>query len=462
MFQTNDSLISTLLRLSGPILASSALQTLYQTVDLVWMGRLNTEAVATVAASYPMIALLTGLYTGLLTASFVFVAQYSGAQNTAMLARVAAQSLVLMLLTSVAFSCAGIASALPLLHLMGIDAALLKHANSYVRISVVGVSFVSAVGLYASVMRGQSKVRAALYMTALGVMLNMVLDPLLIFGLGRIPGRGVTGAADATVIAQTLTAGVAVYRLCQGDCGMKLQGSDFIPDIPLIKRIVLLGAPASFMACIDPIALFVYTSIVASFGTVAVAVNGVALRIFAFSVLLQTGMSSAAGILVGAAMGTGDTARAQTVGIRSTWMLLVISIALGVLVFVCANPLVGIFVPPSATVIMEGARAVKWMALCVPFVGVWLGLASTFTSSGDTLFPMIATFTIYWTVEIPLGWMLSKHTGMRTDGLWITYPVSAFVAALAALVWFRLGRWKSLNITGAKGTELSLAKQFGL
>lgn len=450
MLQTNENLTATLLRLSGPILAASALQTICQTIDLIWVGRLDTESVATVGACYPIIALLTGLYTGLLTATFVLVAQYCGARDGVMLARVAAQSLVLLAITSIVFSSAAIVNALPLLHLMGIDAALIKHATTYVRISLVGVGFVSAVGLYASVMRGQSEVRAALYMTALGATLNMALDPVLIFGVGPISAGGVTGAAYATLLAQATTTVVALRRLCRGDCGTKLRAKDFIPDIALMKQIILLGAPASFGACIDPVALLVFTGIVASFGTVAVAVNGVALRIFAFSVVLQTSISSAIGILVGAAMGAGHTTRAQTIGARSTCTLFVISIALGVLAFSFAKPLVSIFVPPNTSVIMEGTRAVRWMAVCFPFVGTWLGLTGTFTSAGDTLFPMVSTFVIYWTVEIPLAWVLSRHTGMGTEGLWVTYPVSAFVGALAGLVWFRLGRWKRMDLTGVQ------------
>jgi putative MATE family efflux protein len=447
---TRDTLLLSLLRLSGPILVANIFQTACQTVDMVWVGRLDTDSVAAVAACYPIIALVTGLYAGLLTSSFVMVAQYCGARDRDMVDRVAAQSLILMGILAIAFSFAGSVAAPYLLRMMGINAALIRHASAYLQISLLGLGFVGAVNLYGSIMRGVGAVRAALCMTALGASLNIVLDPVLIFGVGPIHAQGLTGAAYATLISQAVTAAVALSRLYAGRNGVRLRPDYLIPDFSLVKRLAFLGAPASFGACIDPVALLVFTGIVASFGTLAVAVNGVALKIFAFSVVLQQSMSTAVGILVGAAMGAGDVARARSVGLRSTWTLFAISIVFGVLVFAFAAPLVSFFVPPSPALIDEGARAVRWMALSFGFVGAWLGLASTFTSAGDTLFPMAAMFVIYWTVEIPVAWGLSKHTSMGTEGLWATYPLSSFAGALVAVIWFRYGRWKRIDITGAR------------
>lgn len=446
-----DRLISPLFRLSSAILLANISQTVYQTVDMVWVGRLDTEAVATVGVCYPVIGLLTGLYTGLFTASFVLVAQYNGARANARVNHVVAQSLILVGIASIVFSGLGVITSSLLLRLIiGSHTEGLSHALRYLQVSLIGCAFVSVVSLYGFMLRGLGAVRAALHITALGVVINIVLDPLLIFGAGPIPGQGVVGAAYATLIAQAATTVVVLFRLYRGRFGIELRACDFAPDWALIKRILRLGIPASLQACIDPVALFVFTGIVASFGTIALAANGVALRIFAFSVILQTSISSATGILVGAAMGAGDTVRARRVAVRSTWILFVISIVLTIPVFAFATSLISIFVPSNELVITEGARAVRIMSLSFGFVGAWLGLASTFTSSGDTLFPMITTLVIYWTVEIPIAWVLSKHTDLGTAGLWISYPASAFAGAAAGLIWFRLGRWKEIDLIGAR------------
>jgi putative MATE family efflux protein len=443
-----EALNSELISLAWPILLANILQTLYQMINMFWVGSLDTKSVAAVAACYPMIGLLSGLYGGLLAASFILVAQYAGARNQSRVNCVTAQSLILMATMSVLFAGGGFAASSLLLRLMGISADVIDPATRYLQVSLLGGSFVFAVSLYGSIMRGLGEVKVVLYLTALGVMLNMALDPLFIFGVGPIPAGGVTGAAYATLASQGITAAVALHRL-SGSRGVKLVIADFVPDFALLKRLVVLGAPVSLEACMDPIALIILTGLVASFGTIAVAANGVGLRLFAFAAVFLSSVSAANGILVGRAMGAGDTKRGEAIAVRSTWMLFGVSMLLGLLEFSFAIPLVRLFVPADPALIQEGARAVRLMALSLGFVGVWMGLASTFSSAGDTLFPMIATVVIYWTVEIPAAWALSRHTALGSGGVWMSYPVSASTAMIVGMLWFKVGRWKGIDLTGA-------------
>lgn len=445
------ALVSTLFRLSWPIFLANVAQTVYQTVNMFWIGCLDVKSVAAVSACYPIIALLTGLYTGLLTASFVLVAQYSGADDQSQVNCVTAQSLILLVMVALFLAGSAFIASHRILDLIGLRADIIGEATPYLHISLLGGCFTFLVGLYGSVMRGRGEVRMVLYVTALGVVLNMLLDPLLILGGGPVRAGGVVGAAYATLAAQGATAVVAVRGLSSGGLGAKLRVSDFVPNGRLLKRLVMLGAPAAFMGAMDPISLIVLTGIVARFGTIAIAANGVALKLFGSAMILLSSTSTAVGILVGRAMGGGDARRAERLAVQSTWILLAISAILALLVIAMRLPLIKLFVPVDPALIAEGGRAIRMMSLCFVFVAIWLCLSSTFSSAGDTVFPMIATVTIYWTVEIPVAWILSKYTAMGTEGIWVSYPASAGVAAIVAIIWFKVGRWKLIDLTGVRG-----------
>jgi putative MATE family efflux protein len=196
---TEGSILLALLRIAGPVVVSTMLQSSYQLVNTFWVGRLGAAAVAAVAVSAPITFLLVVLGGGLSVAGSVFVAQYSGARQHQMVSHVAAQTILMVVLVSVALSIAGSLAAVAVLRATGIAPDVLALGSSYVRITFLGLVFSYGFMMFQAILQGIGEVRFPLRIIAATLLLNALLDPLLIFGWGPIPGLGVRGAAFATV-----------------------------------------------------------------------------------------------------------------------------------------------------------------------------------------------------------------------------------------------------------------------
>ncbi|QQO22656.1 polysaccharide biosynthesis C-terminal domain-containing protein [Bradyrhizobium diazoefficiens] len=212
-----------LLALSMPIILGNLLQTGYQLTDAFWVGRLGAPAVAAVAVSFPVTFLVIALGSGLAMAGAVLIAQYAGAGRQDMVDHVAGQTMMMVLLTSVVLGAAGYLLAPGLLTLLGVAPDVRAGALGFMRVSFLGVVFVFTYAMFQALMRGIGRTRLPLLIVLGTVLLNFALDPLFIFGWGRLPGAGVVGAAMATVVTQALAAAVGMAILLQGRQGIHLK-----------------------------------------------------------------------------------------------------------------------------------------------------------------------------------------------------------------------------------------------
>jgi putative MATE family efflux protein len=317
---TEGPIFKSLITLAVPIIFANILQSAYQLIDTFWVGRLGQEAVAAVSISFPVIFLLISFGGGLAIAGTILVSQYEGKGDKRNVNYVSAQTMLMLLVISVFLTIIGYYASPGLMRLMGAEPDVFLGAVSYLRISFLGLIFMFAYFVFQSLMRGVGDVKTPMYLVFVTVLLNLVFDPLFIFGYGPIPGYGVSGAALATVGTQGIAAVVGIYILFSGKYGIKLSLKDMKPDINLINRMIRLGFPASIEQSTRALGLTVLTLLVASFGTVIVAAYGIGSRILSFVIIPALGLSMATSTLVGQNIGAGKVNRAEEVAKVSGWI----------------------------------------------------------------------------------------------------------------------------------------------
>lgn len=293
------NVLSTLVRFSVPIVFVSVLQAGYQLIDAFWVGRLGENAVAAVSITFPVLFLLMALGLGMSLAGSTLVAQYRGAGNSKLVNHVTAQTLLAFAAASVVLTIVGYVAAPHILSAMGAGSAIYADALVFMRISILGMSFLFAFIMFQAIMRGIGHPGPALAIVAGTVFLNFLLDPLFIYGYGMIPGYGVAGAAAATFVTQAISAVAGFALLFSGKYGIRLHRADLVPDFAILTRMLRLGVPASVEQSSRAIGFGLMTTLVASFGTHSLAAYGIGSNLMQFIVIPAVGLSMATAALVG-------------------------------------------------------------------------------------------------------------------------------------------------------------------
>jgi putative MATE family efflux protein len=439
-------ILRSLLTLAVPIVSANVLQAGYQLIDAFWVGRLGGAAVAAVSLSFPVMFLMFAIGGGLSIAGSTLIAQYVGARNEEMVSHVAGQTLLMVVIVSLLLGTIGYTAAPALLRLMGVAPDVYPGALGFMRVSFVGLVFNFTFFVFQAIMRGIGRPTLPVYIVLGMVFLNFILDPLLIFGWGPVPGYGVMGAAIATLSTQSIAAiiGIAVLRL--GRHGIHVRRKDFIPDFRYIKRAFFLGFPASIEMSARAMGLVVMSFLIASFGTLTLAAYGVGSNILQVVIIPAMGLSMAVSTLVGQNIGAGNIDRAARIGRLGAWVGFCSLSSIGLIVFLFAPQLVAFFVPSDVNVIAAGSTFLRTVALSWGFMGVQFALTGVLRASGNMVISMGLTLVSQWVLQFPLASVLSKHTGLGPQGLWWAFPIANVVTALITIGLYANGDWKKKRL----------------
>jgi putative MATE family efflux protein len=434
---------SALARLALPMVAGNLLQTGYQLTDAYWVGRLGAAAVAAVAVSLPVMFLVIAAGAGLAIAGATLSAQYMGAGRQDMINHVAAQTMVMVALTSAVFASAGCALAPHLLRAIGVAPDVYDGALGFMRVSFMGIIFVFVYAMFQALMRGIGRMAMPLLILLLTVALNFLLDPLLIFGFGPLPPLGVVGAAMATLITQALAACLGMLVLLRGQHGIQLTWRSLRPDPAYVRSAFLLGLPGTVEVssrCLGPMAL---SFIATGFGTPVIAAYGVGTNILVLVTIPAMALSMAVSTFAGQNIGAGNYRRAFKAALLGAAAGFVILTVLGAAAFVFAPSLVALFIPGEPDVIALGARFVRIMCLAWGGIGVQLCTIAALRASGRMFAAMLIAVLSQFVIQLPMAVLLSKSAGLQSDGLWWSFPVAGIAAATISAAWLAQGRCTS-------------------
>jgi len=435
-----------LLTLAFPIILSNLFQAMYHLTDSFWVGRLGGSALASVSICGPIIFLAFSIGLGFAVAGSTFAAQYFGAKNHEMVNHTTAQTILVISLISLLLSSTGFIFAPNLLQFMGATSDIFPMALSFLRISFISVIFNFSFFIFQSIMRGIGKVKIPLFIVIGTVLINFIIDPILIFGFGPIPPFGPSGAALATLITQSLAAIAGFIILFGSKWGLDLKFHHFRLDLKFIKKAFLIGLPASIEQSSRNLAMIVMISLIAGFGTTAIASYGAGTNLIQIAILVGLGLAAANGTLVGQNIGAKDMIQAVRVSKLSAVISFFILSFIGLIVFLFSRQFISFFIPSDSAVIDGGSHFIRIVALGFGFIGLHMSFGHVFLAAGKSSTSMTLTLLSQWLIQIPLAYFLSQHTSLGINGLWIALPVTNITIAFIAFLIYKKGSWQKVQI----------------
>ncbi|MEI8140250.1 MAG: MATE family efflux transporter [bacterium] len=442
---TTGSVWQGLIGLAWPMFVSTTLQNLQSVIGLFWVGRLGSDSVAALAMSGTLLMMLFPVVMGLSTGTIAIVARSVGAGNPAEAAEVGGQSLLAALICGVIAGVAGWYWAGDLCRWQGATGEVARLGTQYLGISFLGCFTVFILFIGNSILQASGNTVIPMYAMVLATVLNLVLDPIFIFGLLGMPRMGVEGAALAMVLAQSVAVVVVLRALVRGKSGVKVGLAAWRLRLDPIWRIMKVGIPSSGQMLSRSLMSVALMWIVAKYGTNAVAAYGIGVRFHMMALMPAFVLGNAAGAIVGQNLGAGRPDRAQRVAWLATGLdaIIMFVLALGLTIF--ATPLVRLF-DPSPEVVLAGASYLRITSFFHVLAALSIVLGRALQGAGDTVAPMVATIVGLWGVQIPLAIFLARHMTPSTDGIWWSVGIAILVNGLMVTFWFMTGRWKTRKV----------------
>jgi len=444
---TEGPILQSLITLSIPVIFANFLHTAYQLTDTFWVGRLGSVAIASVSLSFPIIFLIVSLGGGLTMAGTILVAQYKGKNDIDAVDYITSQTLLTVFIVSAVLGCLGYFLSPFIVGIMGAEKDVFINAVSYLKISFLGAIFVFTFMVFQSLMRGVGDVKTPMYIVLITVTLNVIIDPLFIFGYGPFPSLGVTGAAVATIITQGLSAGIGIYMMLKGNHQIKLRFYNLKPDFSLIKKMFKLGLPSSIEQSTIGLGMNLMIFLVSGFGTVALAAYGIGTRIQGFIIVPTLGLAMAVSTLVGQNIGAGKVERAVSTVRTAATISFVFLTFIGIITFIYAQKISSVFIPGEEETIRSSTLFIRTIALSFGFIGIHHTLNGAFIGSGNTITSMALSIISLWLLRFPFAYILSHFAGMQERGIWMAFLLTNVLGAIITALWFLRGTWKKKRIT---------------
>lgn len=430
------------LLLAVPMVLELMLESTFAVVDIWFVARLGPSAVATVGLTETFLFLLYSVGIGLAMAVTAVVARRVGEGDRAAAAVSAAQAIWIAVLASLPFAVAGIVWARELLQLMGADAWTLTHGVRYLQWMLGGNAVILLLFVGNAIFRGAGDAAVAMRVLWLANGLNIVLDPILIFGLGPIPALGVEGAAIATVIGRGAGVALQAWVLLRGSQHIRVLRAQLAPEWATLGRIVRTSLGGIGQMIVAMTAWIFLMRILAAIGSEAVAGATIAIRLMMFTLMPAWGMSNAAATLVGQNLGAGAPQRAEAAVWRIGWYNMAFTVAVSVLFFALPRELIGLFTDEPAVVAI-GAEWLRILSYSYFVYGWWMVSVQAFNGAGDTVTPTKINLVFFWLIQIPLAWLLALQLGLRATGVFWAVFVSETSVGLFTLWLFTRGGWKT-------------------
>jgi putative MATE family efflux protein len=352
-----------------------------------------------------------------------------------------AQAIFLGLLVSLAVGIPSLIYAPQLLRLMGAPPEVIASGTGYARIALGGCGAIVMLFLNNAIFRGAGDAAIAMRLLWVSNILNLILDPCLIFGLGPFPRLGVTGAALATFTGRSLGVLYQFYRLMKGTERVRIPPSLLRLNPRVMWRLIRVSLTGILQFAIANTSWIAMVRIVSVFGAAALAGYTIAIRIVIFVILPSWGLSNAAATLVGQNLGAGHPERAEQAVWRTGLYNMLFLGLIGVVFIFFATPLVRLFTQDPAVVPLA-ASALRILSYGNIAYAYGMVMLQAFNGAGDTVTPTIVNFFGFWVLEIPLAWWLSLHQGLHSTGVFLSIVIAQAAVAGTGIVLFRRGKWK--------------------
>lgn len=438
---TEGSLSRAILLLSIPMVLEMMMESLFALFDTFFVAKLGSEALATIAYTESMMTIFYAVGIGFSMATTALVARRIGENKKKEASMVASQAIIVGVIFSAFFAIPGIFFPKELLRLIG--AAPETVASGYLFTSYM-LSFnivIMLLFIINAVFRSSGDAAISLRVLVVANLINIVLDPCLIFGLGPFPELGIKGAAIATVIGRGTAVVFQFYILFRGKVRIKVHLKDFRLRIKTILKLVKLSYGGIGQYLIATSSWVILIRILSEFGDDAVAGYQVAIRILVFTLLPSWGLSNAAATMVGQNLGAKKPDRAE----KAVWKTAFINV--GFLMFFAtlfiydSGYFIRLFVDDEA-VVAYGSKALMVISIGYLCYAFGMVMPQAFNGAGDTATPTWINFISFWLIQIPVAYSLSMLLGWNVDGVFYSIVIGETVLAVLGIILFKKGKWK--------------------
>ncbi|MBW2983588.1 MATE family efflux transporter [Candidatus Woesearchaeota archaeon] len=438
---TNGSVTKNILHLAWPMMVAFTLHVGFNLIDTIFVGRYSALALASISITFPVIFLIIALASGVGIGVTSFIARLIGAKKVNKAKDVAKHGLILAFFMWIFFVVAGLAFAKPLFMFLGAEGEILSMSLKYAYTIFIGSFFMFFAFIGNSILRGEGDTKTPMKIMALATVVNIILDPLMIFGLWVFPELGIFGAALATVIARSISAFVILGYLFKGNALVKL---DFkLPkfDFRIIKEIFEVGIPASLSQSVMSLGMFFMMKIVSFFGPYAIAAYGLLGRLDSVAILPALGIGSAVITIVGQNVGAKKFDRAEGTVWKSGLLAAVFMECVGIIFFIMPRLWITIF-NKHPDIISYGVSYLRIVSLTYAFIGLGIIIGAAFQGAGKGYPSLMLTIIRLFVLNIPLALIFAFVLGLGLEGVWMGIMTSIILSGIISAVWFKLGTWK--------------------
>ena len=447
---TQGSLLRHLLRLAGPIIFSYILQDAFNIIDMIFVGRLGPGAIAAVGVSGNLLRLIGVFSLGISTGAGIMVAQYLGARNLAQAEHIAMQAILLAVFFSIGVTLIGYPLAEQGLRAVRmVDPEVLRLGTTYMHIVLVGISTMFLSMTLGSIFRAGGDAVTPMVVLVFSTLINIVLDPLLIFGLWGFPKLGVAGSAYATLIGRGVGVIVLLYLCWSGRAPVSLRRVQFRADLVEMIDILRLGVYSSMQGFWRHFSRLGFLWVIGPYGKTVVAAYTICMRLRILVMNPGFGIANSVAPLVGQNLGANQIERAEKSARVANILGAAIMAVIGAVFLIFPQTFVRIF-SPDANVIEIGAVYLRFLSPTFGFIAFSLVLGKALNGAGDTFSPMIITLVSQLVIGLGLVVLLSYFIGL--NGVWLGIALSNIVQGVAMWAWYHTGRWKTIKVVKKKAS----------
>jgi putative MATE family efflux protein len=438
---TEGSIGRAIALLSIPMVLEMAMESLFGVVDIFWVAHLGADAMATVGLTESFLTIVFALAMGLSMATTAIVARRTGEKNPEAASLAATQAILVGVVISIVLGIAGYLLAPDLLRAMGATESIIKTGAGFTRTILGGCITVTLLFLINAVFRGAGDAAIAMRVLWIANAVNIILNPLLIFGIGPFPQLGIAGSAVGTTIGRGVGVAYQLWVLTRHSHRIQVKPRHWRFDLDVMTRLVKLSIGGILQYLIGVASWIALIRINAFFGPAAIAGYTLAIRVIVFAILPSWGMSNAGATLVGQNLGASKPDRAEkSVYLAGFYNMMFLGFV-AVIFIAFAPAIIGIFT--------HDAEVVPFAVACLRIVSAgyiayaWgMVLTQAFNGAGDTTTPTVLNFFFHWILQIPLAWALAFPLGWGPKGVFIAIAAAESLLTVAALFVFRQGRWK--------------------
>lgn len=452
---TQGPIASTLLMFALPILAGNVLQSLNGSVNAMWVGKYLGEAALTATANANNIMfLLIGLVFGVGMAATILIAQSMGAKNLTQARVVMGSSATFFGGVSILVAVVGYPLSRHILQWMGTPETALPLAESYLRVIFLAMPLLYLFAFVSAILRGAGDTRTPFFFLLLVVVLDVILNPLLIFGLGPFPQMGITGAATATLISNAISFVAMLLWLYWRKHPLWIGSHElhfFQPHTAIIKALIVKGLPMGAQMVMISLAMLMVMTMVNSYGVETSSAYGAALQLWTYVQMPAMAIGAACSSMAAQNVGAGRWARVDGTARAGVLCNVLLTGALIAPMVLLDRQVLGLFLPTGSEA-LETARHLNHIAVgSFVFFGVTFVISGVVRSTGAVIPPLIILGLALWGVRVPVAHLLQPWLGM--DAIWWSFPASSICAMLMSLGYYRWGRWREARMLDSSPQE---------